>query len=657
MKGQPPSLLGAAGAVAALSAVGSALHAVLPTLIDSFGPILVVAAMAAGGGGLAGALAGRLRAQPTASGAALVLGVVSSFLILGVRHWSGGPVLAALAGVFTGLAYLALRRLPVTWAPRPTCLILVVLCLVCHGVSIARGAAPDRTDGGPRLVVVGVDGATFNVLDSLMAAGRAPNFARLDREGRSGNLMSLPWMMSPRVWTSIATGLPAAEHGIEGFGEVQNEHLKAPRVWDVLARAGKPSLLFGWLVTWPPDRLPGASIVVPGWMARSPATRPSSLNFLKVTELSFQKGSGLPLLTMAAYGLRSLAHGVSLGTLMGTAAEILSMKAGPHRGDAVHAYARNKILQMRTNADLFLALRRTEDFPWATITFFGSDALSHKYWKYREPEKYGIDPTEAAALGGVIDEYYEGVDDFLGRLMQEIDERTTLFVLSDHGFTGADAGSFESRFTVRTKAFEQATAIEGISVFAVANQIVVRAPVGTAALVEALRAFRMAETGIPLLSVEIDGQGVRAETNGHLFTSGSESLRLLDEMVETPAGAVRAGSLLMADTRSGIHQSEGVVFAWGRGIATGGRSEHAYDVLNLAPTWLRLLGLPVDPAMREPMLDWMTPEMRAAAERGPVADLGKGFAEWRTSVATDSRAIVDVDSMLEDLGYVGEEEE
>src|SRR5256886_16331247 len=68
-----------------------------------------------------------------------------------------------------------------------------------------------------RIVVLGLDGVDPRIVDLLMAEGKMPNFARLRQEGAYGRLLSSEPMLSPILWTTIATGKPPQEHGIGPF--------------------------------------------------------------------------------------------------------------------------------------------------------------------------------------------------------------------------------------------------------------------------------------------------------------------------------------------------------------------------------------------------------------------------------------------------------
>ena len=403
-------------------------------------------------------------------------------------------------------------------------------------------------------------------------------------------------------------------------------------------------------------------------MARSATTRPDRLRYLKETEIAYQKGTGLRFSTLVSYGIRSLLDGVRLSTFLDVAAETLSQKLGSHRGDGEYTYARKKILQLRTNSDFFLTLLRLRHFPFASVTFYGSDALSHKYWKYHEAERYDVPKERAELLGGVIEEYYRGVDAFLGRLFDQVGDNTTCWVVSDHGFTGASPGAFQSRYTIKADAFHEMLGMPGASAFVITNNVIIQPPDGVdpEEVGEAVGDFLLERNGNELFRWKIEGQGVRAKIDPQLASEGASDL--LQENIILPGGEVIAASdLLAADRRSGIHRQEGIAFAWGRGIAAGGPNDDV-GVFDLMPTWLRMLRLKGGHELPgRVLLDWMTPEeaaavskvieeeQRALAEGKALPTIDEGYMEWRRSVELDAEGTTDATDRLRDLGYVGGE--
>jgi predicted AlkP superfamily phosphohydrolase/phosphomutase len=68
-----------------------------------------------------------------------------------------------------------------------------------------------------RVIFVGVDGADWDIIENLMAQDLLPNFAELVENGATGPLRSVKPLLSPLVWTTIATGKFPEDHGILNF--------------------------------------------------------------------------------------------------------------------------------------------------------------------------------------------------------------------------------------------------------------------------------------------------------------------------------------------------------------------------------------------------------------------------------------------------------
>ena len=97
---------------------------------------------------------------------------------------------------------------------------------------LALGCSDDRL----HVTIIGIDGATWRVLDPLLARGELPNFERLIASGVRAPLASEPPLISPPIWTTIATGVSRKEHGIRRFAIKNGELIsarqrRAPALW------------------------------------------------------------------------------------------------------------------------------------------------------------------------------------------------------------------------------------------------------------------------------------------------------------------------------------------------------------------------------------------------------------------------------------------
>ncbi len=70
--------------------------------------------------------------------------------------------------------------------------------------------------------------------------------------------------------------------------------------------------------------------------------------------------------------------------------------------------------------------------------FSSLDLNSHMFWRLIDPQHPEYDAELAAQYGSALPEFYQQIDQVLGEVLQRMDDRTTLLVLSDHGFAPYD---------------------------------------------------------------------------------------------------------------------------------------------------------------------------------------------------------------------------
>src|SRR3712207_2860990 len=119
----------------------------------------------------------------------------------------------------------------------------------------------------PRLSVIGLDAATFTVIDPLLAEGELPSLARLFAAGSRGVLRSTTHPLTPTAWTTMVTGVNPGRHGLWDFAErdetgyrlrvVNGANRRAPAVWDYLNAAGRRTGLVNVPFTSPAPELNG----------------------------------------------------------------------------------------------------------------------------------------------------------------------------------------------------------------------------------------------------------------------------------------------------------------------------------------------------------------------------------------------------------------
>src|SRR5437899_5148847 len=121
-----------------------------------------------------------------------------------------------------------------------------------------------------RVLLIGWDAADWKVIQPLLQAGRMPNLARLMAGGVHGNIATLYPVLSPMLWTSIATGKRAYKHGIHGFSEPLADgsgvrpitllSRKTKAVWNILNQTGHRSIVVGWWPSHPAEPINGVMV-------------------------------------------------------------------------------------------------------------------------------------------------------------------------------------------------------------------------------------------------------------------------------------------------------------------------------------------------------------------------------------------------------------
>ncbi len=109
-------------------------------------------------------------------------------------------------------------------------------------------------------MVLGVDGATWNVINPMIREGKLPFFKELMDRGTYGNLKSIGGTLSPVVWNSLFTGMMPENHGIRGWGTSLSTFRTRKAVWNFASEAGFSSIVLNVPGTYPPDPVKGSFI-------------------------------------------------------------------------------------------------------------------------------------------------------------------------------------------------------------------------------------------------------------------------------------------------------------------------------------------------------------------------------------------------------------
>lgn len=506
---------------------------------------------------------------------------------------------------------------------------------------------------GIRCLIVGWDGATWTVARPLLEQGRLPNLSRLMSAGVHATLRSSRPTLSPIVWTTIATGKRPEKHGVTRFLDTA-AGLRTRRLWDIVATPERPVGLFGWPVTWPPSALPG--FVVPSLFARANDTHPPHLRFIREME-SGLRATWRKRITLAA---KAMQYGLRPGTLVRPLRYLAEARLGRLNGS--DHFIHQRILKLRIHTDLYLGLVRRYH-PWFTTFYLNqTDAFAHRFWRYLEPEHFPpLEPDELNRYRDVLPCAYEMADWALGRILALTDENTLICVLSDHGFEAshkAQKGMQDFNGELKGEAVLHLLGLDkGLSYVYHRDSLILSfqrhcSPARKEEVVELLQSAHIPEIDMPMFSVGEDNIGSLLV---HLYAARVFDNRDLSSLtVVWPGGQCAFTDMVQPHydlKRSGIHHLDGIVVLKGPGIAHRPDPLSGATVLDIAPTLLALLGLPVGEDMDGNVLTGAMD--RVYLDTHPIRTIDTHDVGLSTEEAVEDEEVSEeVLDRLRDLGYI-----
>lgn len=289
----------------------------------------------------------------------------------------------------------------------------------------------NRTASSMKILVIGLDAATMDLIGPWAAAGHLPALASLMREGAANQLLSTPNMHSASAWTSILTGLNPGRHGMFVFSDRDFATGKqvffkgGDRTGELIsAHLGARGFTSGFVnvpMTYPAQAQPGC-FVISGLDAPSlneHAFSPADLRsefFGRFPEYRFAPGN--------------------LGDLM---------RAG-RLDEATAAWL--KLIETQTGAAEYLIATRPTDF--FMMVFTASDWGGHNLWKSAEDGNVNGNNS--------LLEIYRALDRAIARLLNHAGSETQIYVISDHGMGAHTGASYhlaewleENGYMVRSK--------------------------------------------------------------------------------------------------------------------------------------------------------------------------------------------------------------
>lgn len=256
-----------------------------------------------------------------------------------------------------------------------------------------------------KVFCLGLDGATFDLIEPWVHQGQLPSLARHMAEGARARLESVILPFSPQAWGSFMTGVNPGKHGIFGFKSrerdkyafqfVNNKSLKSQTLWKLLSDMNKKVIVVNIPMTYPPEEVNG--IVVAGMDAPGIES-----NFVFPPEFKEK-----------------------LFCIAGNYVIHLHIGDGYLDSDVKRRKAMKGLLEMiEAREKLVIHLMENYEWDFFAVNFSAIDQVQHHFWQFMD--------TESEFKDAILT-IYKRVDEAIGKITARLGKETALFVLSDHG--------------------------------------------------------------------------------------------------------------------------------------------------------------------------------------------------------------------------------
>jgi predicted AlkP superfamily phosphohydrolase/phosphomutase len=265
--------------------------------------------------------------------------------------------------------------------------------------------------GHHRVLVVGLDGATFDLIGPWIEAGHLPTLAAIMANGVHGPLQSTYPPLTGPAWASFMTGKAPANHGVleffhrapDSYERVLNSRLDIDghSIWRVLSDSGSKVGVIGVPLTYPPEQVKGS--LVTGLLT----PREAEVGYTWPPELGdeIEKAVG-------PYRLQ---------------------RTQTYSGDPAKTIAEERAI-LENLVDTALYMMRAQSWDFFMLHVLGTDVIQHGFWHLGDPTHPKHDVALRAVLGNPVLDFWRLVDDRLAEVLAAVPNDAYVIIMSDHGF-------------------------------------------------------------------------------------------------------------------------------------------------------------------------------------------------------------------------------
>ena len=275
-----------------------------------------------------------------------------------------------------------------------------------------------------RTLLIGLDGATFDVMDPMMQSGAMPFLKSFFDQGVRADLRTIVPALTPPAWTSLVTGRTPGQHGVFDFFRMESQESRHIRfftshdvqcdtIWSLASGHGLRVTSLNFPAMFPPPRICGN--VVPGWVPWK------QLRLACWPQDLFER-----LKTISGFNPRELAMDIKIEE---------KATEGSSNYEEYLPWIQMHIRREQNWFEIFRHLTADDPSELTAVLFDGVDKLQHLCWRFIRPED-ATPLTEdwEVQIRDLCIEYFRSLDQILERMCSTVGPETTVLIASDHGF-------------------------------------------------------------------------------------------------------------------------------------------------------------------------------------------------------------------------------
>ena len=261
-----------------------------------------------------------------------------------------------------------------------------------------------------RVLVIGLDGATWDILNPLMRDGKLPHLKKLLERSAQGVLMSSIPPVTAAAWTCFSTGKNPGKHGLVDFIYFPNHGYRvtiansttrnAATIWNLLSERDMRVGVVSVPMTYPPEQVNGV-------MVTDMMTPNANVQYTYPPELKQE-------------------------LLQNVGPFVITPGEGENPSEPL-TYLDKVRADVKGSADYTLYLLKKEPYDFFMYVFGITDILQHQFWYLLEADPKNLNEHDRAIRAKVV-AIFQQVDDGVGEMLNYADENTTVVLMSDHGF-------------------------------------------------------------------------------------------------------------------------------------------------------------------------------------------------------------------------------